>query len=219
MEHPTVTAVVGTCLLLFVPLGAIGQELPTSWIPFTAKQVQTYALDLPSGGPRGAELIGLYVRDSHGRSYNRLRVTSSPGSLPAYGMTDTATLFDRPSQKFFQIDFVRKTFRIQDPDPSNRSTEPLSREQFDKAHAGEKFLGKQVISGVECEGFQVPTPHFKNHFNETCYAPALNFMVIRATGYNPRKQRFEIRLEDIQAGREPDPSLFRLPDGFKEAKD
>ena len=38
---------------------------------------------------------------------------------------------------------------------------------------------------------------------------------VEATATDPTKIRVEVLLEDIQAGRRPDPRVFRIPKGFQ----
>ncbi len=161
------------------------------------------------------QITGVYARNSHGSTYLRRTIKKNTGPLPVVGDTDIAVLLDRPNRLTYIIDFVQKTVRKVPATGSNSEANPPSREQFATTHAGEESLGKQVISGVECEGYRAPVPKFKKHFSETWYAPSLNFIVVKMSGYNVQKDPVESVLENIQLG-PPDPNLFRPPQGFRE---
>jgi hypothetical protein len=206
-------------VLAFCAIEAFAQQAAPAWIPFSAKMTEHY-LYVSGADTARVELAGYYVRDSHGRSYNRMRIAHYTSRFPLLGSTDYGRLHDRPSHLMYSIDFVKKTVRKEKSYPSTWGTEPQSRQEFDKARAGETFLGKQVISGIECEGYQAPAPHFKKQFNETWYAPSLNFFVVRSRyiGSSGQKQQVETLLEDIHVGLVPDPILFSLPTGFREVR-
>jgi len=214
MKRLAFALVVIAGLLAIHAVEAGSQEIKPTWIPLLARVTQRYFDD---AGTMMVESTGIYVRDSHGRSYSRVRGTYAAGA-PFFGRPDFGILDDRPSHLTYIIDFGRRTFRKEKTDPSEDITEPQTREEFDKARAGEEFLGKQVISGIECEGYQAPAPNYKKHFNETWYAPSLNFLVIRSTRYNPMKQQVKILLHTIRAGTEPSPIFFRLPSSFREVR-
>ena len=177
--------------------------------------VERYSTNIQGGMTMKLEFTGTYARDDQGSTYIRRKLTRSKGPLPVIGPTDTAIVLDRPSRLAFFNDLTAKTVRKDNASSSNWQVGPQSRKQFDRSHAGEKSLGKQTISGIECEGYEAPEPRYKKHFNETWYALPLNFVVVKRTGYTLQKEPVETLLEGIQVG-PPDPSLFRPPQGFRE---
>ena len=218
MKHKGLTVLTGSCLLLLFPVGFFGQEVPSSWIPFTASVAEQSILDFPATGHRKIERTGFYARDGHGNSYQEFEWVRTSTSPPVSGPTVDVTLHDRPNQILYLIDPARKSVRKTRPDAGDLTIKPPTREEFDQAHKGEKFVGKKVISGIECEGFQTPARFSRKYINETWYTPSLNFTVIKATVYVSQYQRSEVLFKDIRIGTEPDPNLFRLPEGFKEVQ-
>jgi hypothetical protein len=210
----------GSCLLLFgsAAYSGQGQEAPSSWIPFTANVADQSTVDDRTLGHVEFERVGFYARDGRGNSYQKYRYVRTPRGLPVRGASNDVVLHDRTNHIAYSVDPVRRSFRKEGPDPSDLRAMPLTRGEFDQARKGEKFIGKKVISGLECEGFQTPTRFSKKYVNETWYAPSLNFMVIKATVYVNRLNRFEVLFKDFKIGTEPDPSLFRLPEGLKEVQ-
>ena len=206
------------CLLLLAPLKLTGQEAPNAWVPFTATRVEQYVLEGVGVLHGRVERIGLIARDSHGNSYQEHKLGKNSTSLPVLGLTNDVILHDRTQHIVYVIDTSRKLFRKLQPDTNDMSITPLNREQFDQAHKGETFLGKKIISGVDCEGYQSHARFSKKYFNETWYAPSLNFLVVKAVTHNSPDQALQVSLEDLRVGAEPDPSLFRLPEGFREVK-
>lgn len=176
------------------------------WVPFVAKRIDRVRVVAGTG-----EASSYYARDSHGSLYMRVNRETHSGLIRA---DRGAFLYDRPHQTTYYIDFKHKVVRVR-PVPANLGPEyqpePLSRQAFDDSHSGDTLLGRLVISGVECEGYRLSKVHSKvRSFNEVWYAPSLNFMPVRL------EARHRSRLvQDIQVGVEPDPSLFRLPTGFK----
>jgi hypothetical protein len=188
-------------------------------VPFVAKLVeeQNYTFNATSVRIMGE---GVYVRNSRGASYSR-RVLSSRSALPLRGALDVASLHDRPNHTTYIIDFGEKTIK-QQSDPAGNpdfALEPTSRADFERRHAADRFLGKQMVSGVECEGYRIADPHHRGKYSgEEWFAPSLNFMAIQYRGRLPSGGEISTLLEDIKSGKEPDPSFFRLPEGFKRVK-
>ena len=216
MKQLTFAIVVGITFVAIDVVTAVAQEAPHSWIPLSAKLTRRIWVDLPGEGTVTVGWEGIYARDSQGRIFNRATLTHPGSPTPVRGSTDTGTIRDLPGHILYMVNYSLRRYYKRKMDPSLDKPEPQTGDEFDKLHAGETYLGKQVISGVECEGYQVPVPKYKKHFNETWYAPSLNFLVVRWTGYNPMKQKVETLLQNIQAGTEPDSTLFLVPSGFQE---
>jgi hypothetical protein len=138
------------------------------------------------------------------------------GGLPISGYTDTAFLCDRVNHKAYFLDFTRKTIK---PTQVSGRDEPLSPRNFELQRSPDKFLGKQVISGVECLGYAIRDSRHKGKYvSEVWYAPSLNYLVVESKSRNLVGQKVVTRVEEIQVGEEPDPQYFRLPEGFKMIK-
>lgn len=198
----------------------LAQESTPHWVPFVARFVEEVNEPVPSLVTVRVKTEGVYVRDSQGVSYTR-RVSSTRSALPLRGAVDIAILHDRPNHTSYVIDFAKKTIQ-QRMDPSGNpdfAVEPLSRADFERRHAADLFLGKQVVSGVECEGYKIADPRHKGKYKgEGWFAPSLNFMMVRYHGRLPDGGEISTLLQDIEPGKEPDPSFFRLPEGFKRVK-
>ena len=92
----------------------------------------------------------------------------------------------------------------------------MSREDFNKLRRQDKFLGKKVVSGIECEGYKLHDPQREGKFlGEVWYAPALNFEPVKSEYSLPGGLKTSTVIEDIQVGKEPDPQLFRIPEDFQ----
>jgi hypothetical protein len=174
------------------------------------------------GGPETVEVSGVYVRDSRGSWFRRGTVSSKRAGLPVVGLTDTAFLYDRINRKLYLLDFTSKTIRVQNVGASGQpefGDQPMSPQAFEQYHSQDKFLGKQMISGVECEGYAIHDSRYKGKYvREVWCAPSLNYLVIESKSRFQGAQEVTTLVEELQAGKEPDPQYFRFPDGFKIAK-
>jgi hypothetical protein len=192
----------------------------SQWIPFVATLTESNRSARP-GPPVTLEQSGVYVRDSSGRSFNRRNANLVGSTLATNGPTFVAFLFDRPNGISYTIDFSARKIKKE----MVRSMEtgllpnPITRETFDGNHLGDEFLGKMLISGVECEGFKRSINHRKGWDDlEEWFAPSLDFFVVKAHGHLSHGNEVSILLSDIHVGQEPDPKYFRLPEGFKLVK-
>lgn len=193
------------------------QDSSPHWVPFVATLVQEMYEPLLSGPSVRGTIAGVYVRNGQGVSYTR-RVASTRSALPLQGARDVAFLHDRPNHITYVIDFVRKTIKQESDAPGNPdfAAEPMSRADFERLHAADLSLGKQMVSGVECEGYKVADPRHKGKYRgEEWFAPSLNFLLIRYAGRLPDGGETTTLVKDLEPGKEPDPNLFRLPEGFK----
>ena len=185
------------------------------WVSFTAKVVQNYETKVSPTEATRVELRGVFARNGNGSEYSRLTQTKDVNFIPVGPTVDFADVYDRQKRSAYIIDFQHKTIQKGAFIRPGVTTEPITRLQFDAARKGETPLGRQTISGVDCEGFRVPAPKFKKQDDETWYAPSLNFVVVRSTHHSEKRQLVTTQFEDIRVGVEPDPAIFRLPDGFK----
>jgi hypothetical protein len=200
----------------------LAQESSPHWVPFVARLVEERKDDpgRQDGPLIQATVAGVFVRSSRGVSYTR-RVVSTRSALPLVGALNTAFLNDRPHQITYLIDFMNKTIRQQSDPPGDpdSAVEPISRADFDKRHAADLSLGKQMVSGVECEGYKLADPRHKGKYRgEAWFAPTLNFLLVRYSARLSFGGTTTTLVKDLEPGKEPDPSLFRLPEGFKLVK-
>jgi len=72
---------------------------------------------------------------------------------------------------------------------------------------------------VECEGYAIDDSRHKGEYvSEAWYAPSLNYLVIEGKSRLQDGREVTTRVEEIQAGKEPNPKYFRLPERFKMIK-
>lgn len=198
----------------------LAQDSSPHWVPFAATLVQEVHEPALGGVSVSGTITSVYVRNSRGVSYTRTVATTS--SAPQLrGGRDVAYLHDWSNQMTYVINFVNKTIRRKS-DPSGDqdfAVEPMSRADFDRRHAADLSLGKQMLSGVECEGYKLADPHHKGKYRgEEWFAPSLDFMVVRYSGRLPDGGETTVVVKDLEPGKEPDSSFFRLPEGFKLVK-
>lgn len=209
------------CLLLLALHELIGQEAPRTWVPFTATmQMDNDLKDVHIGPATGRETlkIGKYARDGHGNTYQEQKSVNYNTRLREIGPPNKVVIHDRKNQVIYYIYPSKGTFRKERPKSGDLGTTPPTRDDFNRAHRDQVYVGKRKISGIDCEGFRTPAPFSPRNFNETWYAPSLNFMPIKASVYVDEHQRSETTLRNIKVGAEPDENLFRLPEGFREVK-
>ena len=202
-----------------VPL--LAQDSSPHWVPFVARLVEEQNDDpgRQDGPLLQATIAGVYVRNSRGVSYMRRVVSTRSQRL--VGALNTAVLYDRPHQITYLIDFMNKTIRQQSDPPGDpdSAVEPISRADFDRRHAANLSLGKQMVSGVECEGYKLADARHKGKYRgEAWFAPTLNFLLVRYSARLPFGGTTTTLVKDLEPGKEPDPSRFRLPEGFKLVK-
>ena len=211
----------GTAYSAFAQQSAPAQESAhQQWIPFVAKVVEQHQIQV---GQREnvtvPRIVGVYARNSLGLTY---RLFSAASCLPlAASGADFATLYDPDKGVTYVIDFRHKTatrVALTVAGLWEVGPHPTSREVFEQKHTEDLPLGKQVISGVECEGYGIHDPKSKKKkkfTGEAWYAPALNFVAVKTEGRTPDGGTVSTVLEDVRVGEEPEPGLFRIPEGFK----
>jgi len=213
-------ALVGICALLLQGyVSLLAQDSAPHWVPFVAKLVEEHTNTLNATSVH-ATIEGVYVRNSQGASYTR-RAFSVRSALRVQGAINVAFLHDRPNHTTYIIDFTKKTIKQQSHPAGNPdfALEPPLRPDFERRHASDLFLGKQIVSGVECEGYKIADQRHKGKYSgEGWYVPSLNFLMVRYHGRLPDGAEMSTLLQDIEPGKEPDPSFFRLPEGFKRVK-
>jgi len=216
MSRPLYATLVVICLASgTAAFSQAEKSITAGWVPFVAKWVQTNDIE-SMRGHYTATASGIFVRDKRGSWFRRLTTKSVRGDLPIINYTDAAFLCDRVNRRAYLLDFSSKTIT---PMQMNDRDQPLSSQDFEFQHSLDKFLGKQIISGVECEGYAIHgSRHNGLYTTEEWYAPSLNYLVVESKVHVHGDQEVEARLEEIQAGKEPDPQYLRLPQGFKMIK-
>ena len=220
MPRPLYSTLVVICLASgTAAFSQAEKSITAEWVPFVAKFVQKTEIE-GVGGPYTVTASGVFLRDKHGSWYRRTTIASS--RLPIAGATDTAFFFDRVNLKYYLLDFARKTSKALQVSASEQpwfGISPMSPQAFEQYHSQDKSLGKQIISGVDCEGYAIHDPRHKGKYvAEVWYAPALNYLAIEARSGIHGNEKVTTRVEEIQAGKEPDPQCFSLPEGFKMIK-
>jgi hypothetical protein len=221
MPRPLYATLVVICLASATTAFSQAEKPNTAeWVPFVAKWVQTNETE---GWRRNTVVIsGIYVRDKQGSWYRRSTARVTHGDLPLAGALDTAYLYQRVDNKLYLIDYTRKTIRasqVKDTHQAVLGGNPMSQQTFEQYRSQDRFLGKQTISGVECEGYAIRDPRHKGKYvAEVWYAPSLNYLAVETKSRPQGDQWAATRVEEIQVGKEPDPQYFRLPDGFKMIK-
>lgn len=229
-------------ILIVVLFGLIGQALGQT---ATSPQVTPLAAEferekhqvLPGGNTINKAERGPYYRDRYGRTRvengNMIVITD-----PVTGMTyvldtqqRTARVIDRNALRA-QATQVRTAERALDID-RNKLADPaavLNAQPASKSRAAmppgfdQRSLGSKMIEGVNCEGkiFTHTVPANSKMGNarplesstEIWIAKDLMLPVLSVTEH-PVMGRSLQRFTNIRTGVEPDPSLFRLPEGFK----
>jgi hypothetical protein len=211
-----------TLLVLLLAGGSgvsLGQEsvprepAPTQWVPFVAEKVEESRTDYGR-----LTVAGAYVRNKDGSEYRR-RTAHSTGPLPLVGATDEGILYVRPQNVTYEIDFRRKIVIRHVAKHPDLGPEPITRDEFDKQRVTDDFLGKQVISGVECEGYRIHHGGKKKKNDpEAWFAPSLSFLVVKSQRRTSEGFDVVASIDNLEPGKEPDPAFFRLSEGFKLVK-
>lgn len=229
-------------ILIVVLFGLVGQVLGQT---ATRPQVTPLAAEferekhqvLPDGNTINKAERGPYYRDRYGRTRveigNTIVITD-----PVTGMTyvldtqqRTARVIDRNALRA-QATSVRTSERALDID-RNKLADPaavLNAQPASKSSApmppgfGQKSLGSKMIEGVNCEGkilthivpgnSKAGNARPLESSTEIWIAKDLMLPVLSVTKH-PVMGRSLQRFTNIRTGVEPDPSLFRLPEGFK----
>lgn len=187
--------------------GAVQSAQPEAWIPLAAKQTEkVYQV---SGGEKAliSEKTGNYFRNRAGSIYQRsLTVVGQPQS--------TAHLQDVLSGKVYEINYDSKTVKVL-AEGVIAPRRPHTADEFRQHQALNRWLGKKILSGVECEIYKIRPSDDGKTEGEMWVAPALNFLPVQHKILDHEGNvEILVILQEIHAGVDPDPSLFKVPDGF-----
>jgi hypothetical protein len=231
-------------ILVVVLFGLIGQALGQTAqrpqvTPFIAEFEREKHQVLPGGNTINKMEKGPYYRDRYGRTrveVENLIVINDPVTGTSY-MLDvqqrTARVIDRNALKA-QAKQVRTSERalgidrnkLDDP-AAILSAQPASKSRANVTMApgfNQRSLGHRMIEGINCEGksFTVTLPanskignaHPIESSTEIWIAKEL-MLPILTVNEHPLMGKIVQRFTNIRLGVEPDPGLFRLPEGFK----
>lgn len=184
------------------------------WAPFVAQRVSKVYRVTASGKVLVSERNQLWLRNSQGSLYQRNLLIKAPG-LSDESASTTAKLFDNTTGITYRIIYPTKSVLIM----TNREpVMPTTSVSFHKQFSKDRFIGRKIIDGIECEGWRLTYGITEAHptggdAGVEWVAPSLNFIplvsVIIDNGYESVR-----RITKIQPGTEPASHFFKLPAGF-----
>jgi hypothetical protein len=180
----------------------------TEWVPFVAKQSAKVIQHTLTGEDKVLqETTGVYLRDRRGSIYSRgLSVVGEPSGA------GLAILDDVRTGATYRIHYAEKKVYARRREMPQPTTEAM----FRQIHPQGTSIGKKTVSGVECEEYSVPSKDPSGPPATMCFAPSMNFLPLEAKFPEPTQNaEVVMRLEGIEYGREPDPTLFVVPEGFE----
>ena len=204
----------GFAVLLVIGYGTEPRADTTPWIPFVARQTVKMVQRTAAGGTKIIqERTGIYLRDSRGSIY--IRGLSIEGGSPSE--VGWAVLTNATNGTHYRIDYEQKqaTGVKSQPLGSFLLRQPMNDAQFRISHPADRFLANKIVGSVPCEEFSVPAASPNAPGSILCFAPSLNYHVIEAVVPEPEAHaQIVMTLQDIEVGREPDPTLMVVPEGF-----
>jgi hypothetical protein len=212
-KFKAVRVLVGCCLvfLAFV-LPSISLAAAGHWVPFVAQRISKVYEVTPNGKVLIAETSQVWLRDSKGSLYQR--------NTPVFGRgpgmeSATATLFDGTTGTTYMINYPGKMVRTM---KTGHPAEPPTPASFHAYMPQNRFIGRRIIDGIECEGWRTKWADSAAHpgggnAGETWVAPSLDFVPLESV-MNDNGMEIDVRVTSIQTGTEPDASLMQIPAGF-----
>jgi len=180
-----------------------------TWVPLVAMQTARVYQGSANGKILTSETTGNYFRNRAGSVYQR--------DLSVLGArTDSiAHLEDLPEGKAYEINYQSKTATVIGELGIARPRQPPTADEFRQLFPSAQWIGKKVLSGVECDGYRIPPGEGGSTEGEMWVAPALNFLAVQHKIID-REHNAEILLvlEEIHAGVDPDPGSLKVPEGF-----
>lgn|SRR5262249_7333407 len=226
-------------VVLFGLIGqALGQTATRPQItPLVAEFEREKHQTLPGGNTINKAERGPYYRDRYGRTrfeVGNTVVINDPVAGTSYVLDTqqrTARVIDRNALRA-QATSMRTSERALDIDRT-KPADPaaaLNAQPASKSGAtmppgfGQRSLGSKMIEGVNCEGKILTTVVPANSkmgntqpmesSSEVWFAKDLMLPVLTVNDH-PLMGRVVQRLTNIRTGVDPDPSLFKLPEGYK----
>jgi hypothetical protein len=178
-----------------------------AWAAFTARQVEVHRGPLPpSAGPEKCE--GQYAQSAAGETYTR------------GGCSVVATIIDRRGHVRWELDGSQKSarrFPLDSRQYAIFAEQPMTAEVFARSHAADRPLGKKIISGVECEGYEIQQNRAGGQFHgaEVWYAPSLNYAAVKFHFAAPDGGDVTVTLDHIDTTHPPDPVFFQVPAEYR----
>jgi hypothetical protein len=196
-------------LCFFAIWAGSGTLCCAQWTPLVAKVEKTIYRVAPDGPKPVKENVGIFMRNSHGSISTRDLTVSGRSA----GSAEPAVLEDRPGGKVYRISYEsRKAVVIKQRRAEDQAPVP----QFVHRPSNPDLrVSKKVVGGVECELFRVPEAGETGRFAEFCFAPSLNDLIIESRFPMDGGMELVTTFEQIKAGEELDPALFRIPEGFQ----
>ncbi len=155
------------------------------------------------------ERTGSFLRNRAGSIYRRTLSVLGPQ------VDSTAHLEDAKTGKVYEIDYKSKKVTTIGQLSMTTPRQPLTADEFRRQFASAQWLGKKVISEVECKGYKIPPNDGGATEGELWLAPSLNFLPVQNKIIDHlHNDAVLVTLEDIHAGLDPDPELLRVPEGF-----
>lgn len=208
----------GAFILLACAVQALGQNQAQSKIvPVIAEHESEKHVVLQDGNSIDRVQKGMFYRDSQGRTRmetGRVVVINDPVAGVTY-LLDTEKKIAHKTE--------HQKIRLQAAAPTSQITKDLT-SNAGRPSAETKELGERMIDGVLCEGKQVATEIPVNvrlgnrqpikSKMEVWMAKDLHLPVLMMAD-NPLSGKSIQRFKNIRRGVEPDPNLFRVPDGWQ----
>lgn len=181
-------------------------------VPVVAKLTRKLYGPSPHGSTVESVRVGIYLRRSDGSAYER----TVPQSGISPEASDEAWLWLAREQKLYRIDYgARRAQRMPPPTDGLRFPYSLvSQQRFGRNGSPVEPIGRKVVAGLDCEGFRLLP---EGNEGETLYwlSPALNSLPLLSRSPEGDRHQVVVRMEDVEAGKEPDPRFFEIPAGFE----
>jgi hypothetical protein len=215
MKHKVaLLACLGVAAFVVICFGTEPRAETTPWVPFVARQTVKLVQRTAAGEPKIIhEKTGVYMRDSRGSIF--IRALSVEGGSPSE--IGWAVLTDAANGTHYRIDYQQgQATGVKSPPPGSfLLRQPMTDGQFRLSNPAERFLARKTVGSVPCEEFSVPSASPNGPGSALCFAPSLNYQVIQAIVPEPEANaEIVMTLHDIEVGREPDPKLMMVPEGF-----
>jgi len=191
--------------------GELGQSLPS----FSADYVETSNAHIvdPDPYPEPVVIRGRYVRDREGRVRQEDWVEIGAGKRRE---RYRVVIADQTVGISYELQADQK-LAVSAPIPKRRKPGERAKQPPVPLPAGVKaprheFLGVREIEGFECRGSRMYLPR-EDAYMETWWCPEIGYPA-EMTVKEPTGIVHVKRWYNFQLGIEPDPALFRVPEGF-----
>lgn len=184
------------------------------WVPFVAQRVSKVYRVTASGKVLVSETSQLWLRNSQGSVYRRKLRIKAPG-LSDKPASATAKLFDNTTGITYRIIYPTKSVLIM---TKRGPAVPTTSVSFHKQLTKDRFIGRKIIDGIECEGWRLTWGITNAHptggdAGVEWVAPSLNYIPLESV-INDDPYELVRRVTKIQPRTEPDSHFFQLPAAF-----